>query len=93
MLAQCIPEDLCDRDYTHTIFAMLQAIKLLGCEGDAIDLLEKRADQVLVDCGTFLTIISELTVELGGIQISAITNDLKSLYFTIPRLGVNVVKG
>jgi len=70
VLDLCIPEDLCDRDYTHTIIAMLKAILLLGCEGPTIDLLEERADQVLVDCGTFLTITSELTVESGGMQIS-----------------------
>jgi hypothetical protein len=69
VLDLCTPDDLCDRDYTHTIADMLEGMWMLGCEGPTLDLLEERFDQVLMDCGTTLTIISQLSIEDGGIEI------------------------
>jgi len=65
----CTPDDLCDGDYTHTIADMLESMWLLGCEGQTLGLLEERFDQALMDCGTILTITSQLSIESGGIEI------------------------
>ena len=72
VLDLCIPDDLCDRDYTHTLAAMVAASRLLGCESTTIDLLEERFDKMLVDCATSLTITSHLSIESGGIDIYTI---------------------
>lgn len=72
VLDQCIPDDLCDRDYTHTIADMIAGMWLLGCEGSTLDLLEERMDQMLIDCATSLTITSQLNIESGGIEINTI---------------------
>ena len=70
MLDLCIPDDLCDLDYTHTLASMVNGMYLLGCEGSILDRLEERFDQMLIDCGSFLTINSELNIESGGLVIS-----------------------
>jgi len=71
VLKQCIPEDLCDRDYTHTISNMVLNVSLLGCEGtEAFNLLQQRFDQILIDCASYLTFHSDLDIESGGIVIT-----------------------
>lgn len=69
VLDLCIPEDLCDRDYTHTLASMVNGMNLLGCEDSIYDLLTKRFDQMLIDCASFLTINSILNIEEGGLEI------------------------
>ncbi len=69
VLDQCIPDDLCDRDYTYTIASMVHEMKLLGCEDSTVNLLEDRFDQILLDCGSYLTVSSTLNIESGGLEI------------------------
>lgn len=69
VLDLCIPEDLCDRDYTHTIASMVSGMLLLGCGDSIFNLLEARFDQILLDCGSYLTMSSVLNIEDGGLEI------------------------
>jgi len=69
VLDQCIPDDLCDRDYSHTISSMVRDMELLGCEDSIVDLLGQRFDQMLLNCGSSLVISSVLDIESGGLQI------------------------
>ncbi len=69
VLDQCIPDDQCDRDYTHTIASMVHEMKLLGCADSTVDLLGDRYDQILLDCSSFLTVSSTLNIESGGLII------------------------
>ncbi len=85
VLDLCIPEDLCDRDYTHTLADMVKGRRLLGCEGTTIDLLEERFEKMLIDCGTKLTITSQLIIESGGIEI----NTMGAIPITMKASGKN----
>ena len=73
VLDMCIPDDLCDTDYTHTIADMVKGMSLLGCTHNSIyDLLEERFDKVLNDCSSYLAITSELNIGSGVLTISTI---------------------
>lgn len=69
VLDLCIPEDLCDRDYTYTIASMVNAMMLLGCENSTFNLLQARFDQILIGCSSYLTMSSTLNIESGGLLI------------------------
>lgn len=67
VLKECIPNDLCDKDYTHTIGDMVRQMNLLGCEGsDVFNQVNERFNSILIDCGSFLTINTSLNIEADG---------------------------
>lgn len=67
VLKECIPNDLCDKDYTHTIGDMLRQMSLLGCEeSDIFNQVNERFNSILIDCSTFLTINTTLNIEGDG---------------------------
>ncbi|MGC9472403.1 MAG: hypothetical protein ACP5D1_12760 [Bacteroidales bacterium] len=71
VLDQCQPEDPCDRDYTHTIAEMMQNMMLLGCEGSsAYSRLSQRFEEMLINCSSYLTITSDLSIEGGEMVVS-----------------------
>jgi len=70
VLEQCTPEDLCDRDYTHTIAEMMESMFLLGCdEGSVFNNLMQRFEKILINCSSYLSITSELNIEGGAMVI------------------------
>ena len=74
VLDQCIPDDLCDKNYTHTITNMVAEMKILGCTQDnsIYDLLQERFNKMLNDCSSYLKITSELNIGSGVLAISTI---------------------
>jgi hypothetical protein len=70
VLDKPLPEDLCDRQYTHTLASMIHDMNLLGCdEGTEFTRLTERFNQMLIDCGSYLTIHMKLNVESGGFEM------------------------
>jgi len=67
VLDKPLPDDLCDRDYTHTLASMVHDMNLLGCEGSSeYARLKDRFDQTLINCASYLDIDLDVNVESGG---------------------------
>jgi hypothetical protein len=71
ILDLCIPDNVCDTDYKHAIGTMTRDMMILGCSiGNPIfPSLMERFNQILADCGSYLTILSQLEMEDGAIIV------------------------
>ncbi|MBN2273158.1 MAG: hypothetical protein JXR41_04680 [Bacteroidales bacterium] len=75
VLDMCVPDNLCDRDYKHTIGTMYRDMTLLGCcDNEACASLEERFNQILINCGSYLIIDSQLVMDGAELVISTIGN-------------------
>ncbi len=73
ILDMCIPDNLCDTNYKHTIATMTRDMMVLGCEDSpAYPALYERFNQILLDCASYLTIVSTLAIEGGELEIMSI---------------------
>ena len=67
-----LPDDPCDRNYTHTLTKMMRDMNVLGCvKGDDFERLTEKFEEMLVNCHSFLSIVSDLNIEAGGLTVNS----------------------